>query len=126
VTKILIIDDDSAVRDTILAILESKGYSAVAAADGEHGLDLFRSERPDLVISDIIMPNKDGIETILAMHRERAETKIIAISGGGRLGNVDYLEIVKNFGACEVIAKPFDPDELIGCIGRCLEGAKAP
>jgi CheY-like chemotaxis protein len=87
--KILVIDDNVVVRNTIIQMLESEGYEVVSAEDGRRGLSVFRSEKPDLVITDIIMPEKEGIETIRDIRGEAPDTKIIAISGGGRMGNTD-------------------------------------
>lgn len=120
--KILVIDDDALVRETIIQILEDRGYTVVSAEDGEHGLAAFRAEQPDLVITDIIMPEKEGIQTIAQMRGERPDTKIIAISGGGRIGNIDFLKIARHLGAMDILPKPFDPDELVSRVGRCLKG----
>jgi CheY-like chemotaxis protein len=120
--KILIIDDDSLVRDTLLRILQRKGYEVLVAADGRQGVQVYRGENPDLVITDIIMPEKEGLETIREIRSTRADAKIIAISGGARLGNMDYLEMAGKLGASEIIAKPFDPSELITLVSRCLDG----
>ncbi|HYZ39253.1 MAG TPA: response regulator [Stellaceae bacterium] len=120
--KILIIDDDSLVRDTLLRILQRKGYEVLVAADGRHGVQTYRRENPDLVITDLIMPEKEGLETIREIRSTRSDAKIIAISGGARLGNMDYLEMAGKLGASEIIAKPFDPSELITLVSRCLNG----
>ena len=122
-TKILVIDDDVIVRETIVQILEDRGYTVLSAEDGDRGLALFRAERPDLVITDIIMPEKEGIQTITEMRGERPDAKIIAISGGGRIGNTDFLKIARHLGAMDIIPKPFDPDELVSRVRRCLNGA---
>ena len=121
-TKILVIDDDVIVRETIIQILEDRGYLVVSAADGQRGVTSFRSEKPDLVITDIIMPEKEGIQTITEIRRERPDAKVIAISGGGRIGNTDFLKIARHLGAFDAIAKPFDPDDLLTRVGRCLNG----
>ncbi len=122
-SKILVIDDDPMVRKAIERILDRKGYDVVMADDGRRGLKLFESEQPDLVITDIIMPEREGIETIRAIHKIRPGAKIIAISGGGRVGNVDFLTLAAKLGAREIIAKPFDPLELTRSVSRCLGGA---
>ncbi|HTT79373.1 MAG TPA: response regulator [Stellaceae bacterium] len=122
-SKILVIDDDPMVRKAIGRILDRRGYDVVMAGDGRHGLKLFESEQPDLVITDIIMPEREGIETIRAIHKICPGAKIIAISGGGRVGNVDFLTLAAKLGAREIIAKPFDPSELTSSVSRCLGGA---
>src|SRR5215469_8484641 len=118
--KILVIDDDILVRDTIVRILERKGYQVFVASDGARGVRIFRSEQPDLVITDIIMPEKEGLETIREIRGECSDAKIIAISGGARIGNMDFLEMAGKLGAAEIIPKPFDPAELISIVSRCL------
>jgi DNA-binding NtrC family response regulator len=122
--KILVIDDDDIVRTTIGRILRRSGYEVVFAADGRRGVQQFRNEGPDLIITDIIMPDQEGLETILEIRRIRPDAKIIAISGGGRLGNADFLTMAEKFGAREIIAKPFDPSQLTESVSRCL-GADA-
>jgi CheY-like chemotaxis protein len=118
----LVIDDDDLVRDTIVRILERKGYQVLVAGDGARGLQIFRSERPDLVITDIIMPEKEGLETIREIRDEWPDTKIIAISGGARIGNMDFLDVAGKLGASEIIPKPFDPTDLVMLVSRCLDG----
>jgi DNA-binding response OmpR family regulator len=118
--KILIIDDDTMVRDTLARILKRKGYDVLAAEDGRRGLVMFEKEQPDLAIIDIIMPEKEGIETIREICRLSPQAKIIAISGGARFGNVDFLSMAAKFGASEVFAKPFDPDALLDSVAQCL------
>jgi DNA-binding response OmpR family regulator len=73
----------------------------------------FRSEQPNLVITDIIMPDQEGIQTITEMCKAKPDAKIIAISGGGRIGNTDFLQIARHLGAMDIIPKPFDPDVLL-------------
>src|SRR5258708_20407452 len=123
-TKILVIDDDAIVRETIIQILEDRGYQVVSAEDGKRGLASFRGEKPDLVITDIIMPEKEGIQTITEIRRERPDAKVIAISGGGRIGNTDFLKIAQKLGASDAIAKPFDPDDFLNRVSPCLEGSR--
>ena len=111
--KILVIDDNPVVRQTLTRVLEDEGYETLTATDGKRGLALYAAEQPDLVITDIIMPDKEGIETIRTMLRHNPNAKVIAISGGGRIGNTDFLQLARCVGACETLAKPFDPDELV-------------
>lgn len=119
-TKILVIDDDAAVRETVSLILAADGYDVVSAADGDCGMAVYRRERPDLVITDIIMPEQEGIQTIGEIRSAQPNAKIIAMSGSGRIGRVDFLEMAELLGASETIAKPFDPDELLTCVKACL------
>jgi CheY-like chemotaxis protein len=118
--SILVIDDDALSRTTILAILEDEGYSVTCAVDGRHGLAAFRKSRPDLVITEIIMPEKEGLETIIAIRAEWPEGAIIAISGGGRRKNTDFLKMAKKLGADATLEKPFEPQDLIAKVKRCL------
>ena len=121
--KILVIEDNPIVRNTVMRILQSAGYGVVTAGDGLQGVAEFRKEQPDLVISDIIMPQQDGIGTIRQILAERPGTKIIAISGGGRIGNIDYLQIARKMGAVDALQKPFDSDDLLGRITNWLKAA---
>jgi CheY-like chemotaxis protein len=116
--KILVIDDDHLVRYTLSKILSSNGYEVVTASDGRRGMAVLRAEHPDVVITDIIMPEQEGIDTIIQIRRERPATKIIAISGGGRIRNIDFLDMAQSLGASEVLAKPFEADELLSCLIR--------
>lgn len=114
--KILIIDDDPLVRYTLAKILTSHGYDVVTAIDGQRGFDSLQSENPQIVITDMIMPEQEGIETIIRIRRERPEIGIVAISGGGRYGNMDFLPMAQSLGASQTLAKPFEADELLHCV----------
>jgi DNA-binding NtrC family response regulator len=120
--KVLVIDDDQLVRYTLSRILHRNGYDVVTASDGMRAMAVFREERPDVVITDIIMPEQEGIQTITEIRGVQPNAKIIAISGGGRIGNTDFLKIARHLGAFDAIAKPFDPDDLLSRVGRCLNG----
>jgi DNA-binding NtrC family response regulator len=116
--KILVIDDDHLVRYALSKILSSAGYEVVSAPDGRRGMAALREEHPEVVITDIIMPEQEGIDTIIQIRRERPGVKIIAISGGGRIRNIDFLGMAQSLGANEVLAKPFEVDELLSCLTR--------
>src|SRR5690242_13143113 len=96
---ILLIDDDPLVRAAIRAMLEDAGYTVRSVGDGRAGMKAFRKKRPDLVITDIIMPEREGLETIIEMRTLWPEGPIIAISGGGRDGNADFLQMAERLGA---------------------------
>ena len=118
--RVLIIDDDDLVRQTLRRVLESVGFQVVEAADGRQGTLLYRSDPVDLVITDLLMPVKEGFETIRELRQINADAKIIAISGGGRAGGADFLEMAKKLGADRVIAKPFRPAELVEAVRAVL------
>lgn len=122
--KVLIIDDDILARATMALILEGAGFQVTTAEDGKKGLCRMREEEPDLIITDIIMPNMEGMETIQEILADRPQAKIIAVSGGGRANNGEFLRLAKVLGASEVLAKPFEPEALIVCVTRCIEAAK--
>ena len=116
--KILVIDDDHMVRYALSRILQRSGYDVVTASDGKRGMMLVREELPDIVITDIIMPEQEGIETIGLLRHQYPQMKIIAISGGGRIRNIDFLEMARSLGADDVISKPFEADEPLGRLRR--------
>ncbi|HAG16545.1 MAG TPA: response regulator [Bacteroidales bacterium] len=118
--KIVVIDDDAQFRMMMVEMLERKGYEVYAAADGEEGIQLWESLSPDLVITDIIMPNKEGIETILELKRKNKAVKIIAISGGGRTNAQDNLRSAKLLGASLTLAKPFESAELMAAVVKLI------
>lgn len=111
--KILVIDDNHSLSNSVAKILTGAGHDVVVADDGEQGLTLFRADCPDLVICDLVMPNRDGIFVITQIRREASATKIIAMSGGG---NVTSLATALDSGADEIIAKPFDAASLLDAV----------
>ena len=118
--NILVADDEELARFTIREILEAEGHSVIEAKNGNEAIALFNKQPTDLIITDIIMPDKEGIETIIELKREHPEVKIIAISGGGRTRNLDFLDLAKRYGADVILAKPFSEDELLGALGEVL------
>ena len=119
-TRILVIDDEPQVRAMLQQMLEREGYKVVEAEEGGVGIKLYQEHPPDLVITDILMPGKEGIETILALRKAYPGVKIIAISGGGRMGKLDVLPIAKSFGAVRTLAKPFEREELLEAVRAVL------
>jgi DNA-binding response OmpR family regulator len=119
--KILVIDDEPMIRHLITRILERAGYAVMCASNGAQGLIRFRRDRPSLVITDLIMPEREGIETIRYMLRERPDIPIVAISGGIRTGTVDFLVMARELGASDILRKPFEPIDLLTCVGRYLD-----
>lgn len=119
--RVLVIDDDEAVRETICNSLEAGGLSATGVQDGNEGIAAFEPSVFDVVISDIMMPGKEGIETIRTIRGRSSEVKILAISGGDRNGNSTFLEMAKKLGADASIMKPFRPSELLDVIKSLLD-----
>ena len=115
-TSILVVDDDFQMREMLGVILERKGYDVKTASDGKVALQM-QSKKPfDVVITDIIMPGKEGLETISDLRRDYPWTKIIAISGGGGYKPEGYLELARQRGADRVLAKPFGSWEILGAV----------
>ncbi len=118
--RILLIDDDIRVLETYCQMLERAGYEVVKATGGKEGTRVFRDNPTDLVITDIVMPGKEGLETIIELRRNFPELKIIAISGGAFLEPKDYLELAKQFGATCTLTKPIEQEELLETVRGCL------
>jgi len=121
VALILVIDDDAAVRTAIRRVLESAGHTALEAPDGRAGLLALRNHGPELVITDILMPEKEGIETIREVRATAPTVKIIAASGDRMAGGPSVLDMALMLGAHRVIQKPFRRDELLGLVERLLQ-----
>jgi CheY-like chemotaxis protein len=119
--KILIIDDEEGIRQMMRLALEKAGYEVFDASDGRQGIKIYRQGLPDLVITDIFMPEMEGLETIMALRREQPDAKIIAMSGGGTGGH-DYLPAALKLGSSRALAKPFTQKDLLGAV-RDLLGA---
>ena len=122
--NILIIDDESEVRYAIRAVLEDIGHSVAEAGTGTEGLERFQEGKYDLVICDIIMPDKEGIETIVEIRQIEPDQRIVAISGGGRIKKEDYLAVAAAVGATHTISKPFDAETLTEMVTRILHNGK--
>ena len=118
--RILVIDDDDQMRVLLRQVMEWAGYEVMEAEDGREGMQLQRSDPADLVITDLIMPEQEGLETIGQLRREFPGTKVIAISGGGRIGPEAYLPAAQELGADKVFSKPFDVRELAGAVKELL------
>ncbi len=119
---ILIIDDEEDLRRIMRDALERQGHVVVEAGNGAEALDVIAQHPADLIVTDIMMPDMDGIETIIALRRGNPDVRIIAISGGGRVGNTDYLSLAEKFGATHVLAKPFRRQQLVDAVQASLTG----
>jgi DNA-binding response OmpR family regulator len=119
--RILIIDDEDLLRETIAQVLDDAGFDTREASDGEEGIAEFRKSPSDLVITDILMPTKEGIETIRELRRLSSGVKIIAMSGGGNVLKTSYLDVARQLGANVVLKKPFEMRALLDAVNTCLE-----
>jgi CheY-like chemotaxis protein len=127
----LIIDDEPSVREALARTLETMGFAVRFAVDGIDGLNAYRTEPADLVITDIIMPRANGVETIRALRAEFPKVRILAISGGGNFGPISYepgaitttayLAAAEKAGADAILTKPFDRSELRAQVQQLLE-----
>jgi len=120
---LLVIDDDEGMRKLMVRTLRDSKHRVLEAENGREGLKIMDQHTPDLVITDILMPQKEGIETIREVQERAPATKIIAISGGGVSQNLMFLDVARAFGAHAVLAKPFRPAELVETVAQVLGGA---
>ncbi|MCF8216585.1 MAG: response regulator [Chlorobium sp.] len=112
--NILVIDDDSAIRKFIGVTLQKAAHTVFEVDNGKAGLEFLQgSPEIDVVITDLIMPEKEGIETIMEIHRQYPAIKIMAISGGGKVGPDNYLVLADALGAHTTLKKPFSGKELL-------------
>ena len=118
--RILVIDDDPQIRDVLKQFLEREGYEVAVAPDGNAGLRLHRADSAGLLITDIVMPEKEGLETIMEFRHHFPAVPIIAVSGGGKNGPQDYLNPARALGAQKTFSKPFDFQELLAAVRELL------
>lgn len=118
--QVLLVDDDPDFRDALGKQLAHAGYLVAQSGDGDEAIEWLKLQTADLVILDIVMPNKEGLETILALRRSHPRLPVIAVSGGGRIDAHDYLHLAENLGAVAVLAKPFPFAELQKQIAQAL------
>jgi DNA-binding NtrC family response regulator len=118
--RILIIDDEEQIRAMLEQMLTREGYEVAVADNGKEGMRVCREQEIDLIITDIIMPEKDGIEMILELRHDFPQLKVIAISGGGRLGPDGYLEMAQKLGAHRTFFKPFNRKEILDAVQDLL------
>ncbi|MCX6955403.1 MAG: response regulator [Verrucomicrobia bacterium] len=121
--SILLIEDDDLLCDVLTKVLRSVGYSVMVATDGRKALALFHAEPADLIVTDIVMPDQDGLEVIMALHREQPELPIVAISGAKP---ELYLGLAARLGARRTLSKPFSPETLLRAVADLLPPPSAP
>ena len=123
---ILLVDDDDQFRGMLSEVLTRAGYQVQEASDGHEATRLYASNPTDLVITDLVMPGKEGLEMIVEFKQVDPAIRIIAMSGGNRNGAQDYLKMAKALGAHRVLTKPFLHREILDVISEVLQGSAAP
>ncbi len=118
--RILIIDDDDQIRKMLRQMLEQEGFEVSTAHEGGAGVKSHLRNPADMVITDIIMPDQEGLETIQKFKNEFPDVKVIAMSGGGRIGPESYLHLARKFGAMHTFIKPIDRDDFLNVVRQLL------
>jgi CheY-like chemotaxis protein len=124
--SILLIDDDGPLRNVTAEILGQAGYTVDEAPDGKSGLELYDAGRHDLVITDIMMPDMDGMELIMGLSRGTPKPRIIAISGDSQFSESVYLPTARHLGVQGTLSKPIRPDDLLQTVAKVLAGPSPP
>ncbi|MDP1770543.1 MAG: response regulator [Nitrospirota bacterium] len=117
--SILLIDDNDQIRTLLRRVLEEAGYFVMDAANGREGIQQFRETPAELVITDLLMPDSDGLEVTMTLRRESPHVKIIALTGG--VGNLNLLEVAKLLGAHRTMKKPFEMTDLLEAVQQVLQ-----
>lgn len=118
--EILVVDDEEMIRRMLRTMLTSAGHTVIEACNGSEALKILAKSRPALIVTDIVMPEKEGIETIIEIRRRYGDIKIIAMSGGGRIHDPKFLEFAKKVGASRAIPKPFSREQIIGAVNDLI------
>jgi CheY-like chemotaxis protein len=119
--RVLVVDDSAAVRGVARAFLERQGHEVAEAGDGAEAVRAFCAQEADLILCDVFMPGKDGLQTIRELRALRPDVKVVAMSGGGRKIGVDLLGVARAFGAAATLPKPFDAAAVAGAVRQALD-----
>ena len=114
--RILVIDDEPLIRSTVVTLLTQEGFSVEEASDGQAGIAMCHKHPPDVVITDIFMPNRDGIEVVMELKRSCPRTKIIAMTGGGQMRMMEIASAAHALGAAHILHKPFERESLLAAM----------
>lgn len=118
--RILVVDDDADVRDMICHTLTASGYEAIPATGGRQAVEHLEQSAPDLVITDMVMPDVDGLEVLLKLRLLSPGVRALVISGGGRLDPETYLDMARRLGARSILRKPFTRAEMLNAVELAL------
>ena len=121
---ILVADDQEKIRNMLKSLFEQFGHTVTVATNGKEAIQFYGENPADIIVTDILMPDMEGIETIRALRRIKSDVKIIAMSGGGTVGPDEYLHMAELFGAKRTIQKPFDVREVLDAVQVCLDEDK--
>ncbi len=119
--KILVIDDEASIRVLLTKILDREGFFVITASDGKQGIQIFKKDPVDLVVTDLIMPEKEGMEVIMELRKETPHIPVIAISGGGRNSPEGYLNMARLLGANAVLEKPIQKEKFLDAVRKALK-----
>jgi DNA-binding NtrC family response regulator len=119
--KILLVDDEEQLRSMLKIVLEDAGHEVEEAGNGKEAAEKYQRRPVELMVTDIVMPDEEGIETIIKFRKSHPNAKILAMSGGGRKGRLDYLELAQKFGAHGTLAKPFSNSEFLTKVSIVLQ-----
>jgi DNA-binding response OmpR family regulator len=122
--RVLVVDDESGMNEYVADILEKAGFDVFAATDGVAAVEAFHSSKPDVMILDIFMPKKDGLEVLIELRHQRVKVPVLVISGKQLLLSDSSMGLAKQLGANDVLGKPFTPEELVAHVS-CLAQAAA-
>jgi DNA-binding NtrC family response regulator len=114
--RVLVVDDDAGVRNFLRMLLELEGYDVALARNGVEALEMQRQDPAAVIVTDLFMPEAEGIETIVRLRSEFPHAKIIVMSGGGAYRGADYLKVARELGAASTLKKPFAPQDLIDAL----------
>ena len=117
---ILIVDDEEYMREMLQDMLEEAGHTAETACDGVEGLNRFRTRRPALVITDLLMPSKGGLNLIKEVRATNPDQPMVAISGGGKDGKLNFLSTARTFPGVKTLKKPFGHEDLLAVVKDAL------
>ncbi len=119
--SVLVVDDEPGMREMVKQLLLNEGYHVLEASNGKHAMEFLKNESPELVITDIIMEEMDGVEIIMEIRENYPDVKIIAMSGGSKISSEDYLESASDLGADRIFNKPFSLSEMLIAIKELIE-----
>ena len=120
---VCLIDDDPLIREAASLVLRGGGYEVILAENGADGLAVIAARQPDVIVTDVLMPETDGLEFLPRLKARYPDLPVIAMSGGGEKGDQLYLHLASRFGASACLAKPFSGSKLLAAVERALAGA---